>query len=80
MNLDNMDRAERKRYYMRVGMAIGMATFAPAGIALALMVKNPGLLGIGPAMGIGFGIAIGVSIFQRNENRANRTDSQDESN
>jgi hypothetical protein len=65
---------------MRVGMAIGMATFAPAGIALALTTENPGLLGIGPAMGIGFGIAIGESLFQRNENRENSEESQDESN
>jgi hypothetical protein len=80
MDTDNMDQAERKQHYMGVGMAIGMSIFVPTGIVLALGTDNPGLLGIGPALGISIGIAIGESLFQRNENQANDKEPQDEGN
>jgi len=50
---------------MGLGMAIGMIIFAPLGIILAIATDTPGLLGIGPAMGVGVGVALGEGLYQR---------------
>jgi hypothetical protein len=43
-------------------MAIGIAIFSGLGIPLAIITENLGLIGIGPAMGAAFGVAIGQSV------------------
>lgn len=43
-------------------MVIGIAIFSGLGIPLSIILKNPGLIGIGPAIGVAFGLAIGSSI------------------
>jgi hypothetical protein len=56
--------AERNRY-IAIGMAIGMPSFALIGFALCIATDNPGLLGLGPAIGLTMGIAIGEGLYQR---------------
>jgi hypothetical protein len=46
-------------------MAIGMIVCMPVGVALFIITRNPGLLGIGPAVGIALGVAIGEGLYQR---------------
>lgn len=46
-------------------IGIGMALFAGLGVVLATTTDNPGLIGIGPAIGVGFGAAIGSSLERR---------------
>jgi hypothetical protein len=58
---------KQKEHYMGRGMAIGMAMFAPIGIALFILTDNPGLLGIGPAIGISIGVAIGEHLYKRSK-------------
>jgi hypothetical protein len=58
---------EQKKQYPEghfVGMwiGIGMAIFAGLGIPLSIILKTPGLVGIGPAIGVAFGSGIGASI------------------
>jgi hypothetical protein len=63
--------AERNRT-MAIGMAIGMPTFALAGLILCIATDTPGLLGVGPAIGLAMGIAIGEGLYQRS--RQNEAD------
>jgi hypothetical protein len=56
--------AERERY-LGIGMAIGLPIFGLLGIALCLATDTPGLLGVGPAIGLAMGIAIGEGLYQR---------------
>ena len=56
--------AERDRY-MAIGMAIGMPSFALLGIILCIATDNPGLLGVGPAIGLAIGIANGEGLYRR---------------
>jgi hypothetical protein len=46
-------------------MAIGLPIFGLLGIALCLATDTPGLLGVGPAIGLAMGIAIGEGLYQR---------------
>ena len=43
-------------------MGIGIAIFSGLGIPLSIATENPGFIGIGPALGVAFGLAIGQSI------------------
>ncbi|MBU7026648.1 MAG: hypothetical protein HXS48_06870 [Theionarchaea archaeon] len=43
-------------------MGIGVAIFAGFGIPLAIILKIPWIIAIGPAMGVAFGLAVGSSI------------------
>ena len=47
-----------------VGMwtGIGIAIFTGVGVPLSIATKNPGLIGIGPALGAAFGISVGSGI------------------
>lgn len=55
-----------KRYpeghFVGLWMVIGIAIFSGLGIPLAIVTENLGLIGIGPAIGVSFGLAIGSSI------------------
>ncbi len=46
-------------------MVIGIAIFSGFGIPFSIVSGNPGLIGIGPALGVAFGLAIGSSIESR---------------
>ena len=59
--------SERDRY-----MAIGMPIFALAGFIVCIATDNPGLIGVGPAVGLAMGIAIGEGLYQRS--RQNEAD------
>jgi len=60
--------SERDRY-IAIGMAIGMPIFALAGFILCIATDNPGLLGVGPAVGLAMGIAIGEGLYRRSRQR-----------
>ncbi len=65
MSQHTNDRTKEKERCMGMGMALGMAMFAPIGIALWIVTGNPGLIGVGPAMGISIGVAIGEHLYKR---------------
>jgi hypothetical protein len=56
--------AERDRY-LTIGLAIGMPSFALIGFALCIVADKPGLLGLGPAIGLAIGLAIGEGLYRR---------------
>jgi hypothetical protein len=41
---------------------IGIAIFSGVGIALSIVTRNYGLIGIGPAVGVAFGLSVGQAI------------------
>jgi len=49
-------------HFVGMWIGIGLAIFTGVGLPLSIALKNPGLLGIGPAIGIAFGSALGQSI------------------
>jgi len=49
-------------HFVGMWMGIGMALFSALGIPLSIATGNPGLIGIGPALGVAVGLAIGQSI------------------
>ena len=55
---------ERERC-ISIGLAIGMPSFALIGFLLCIATDSPGLLGLGPAIGLAVGIAIGEGLYRR---------------
>ena len=49
-------------YFVGMWMGIGIAIFAGIGIPLSIVTHNYGLIGIGPALGVAFGLSIGQAI------------------
>ena len=49
-------------HFVGMWMGIGIAIFSGIGVPLSVALKMPGLIGIGPAIGVAFGIALGQSI------------------
>ncbi|MDD4898811.1 MAG: hypothetical protein PHY70_05475, partial [Methanocellales archaeon] len=49
-------------HFVGMWMGIGIAIFSGFGIPLSIATGNPGFMGIGPAIGVAFGLAIGSSI------------------
>lgn len=64
--------AERDRY-TAIGLAIGMPSFALIGFLLCIATDSPGLLGLGPAIGLAVGIAIGEGLYRRSKQREGNT-------
>ncbi|MFH1257873.1 MAG: hypothetical protein ABIG96_05900 [Candidatus Micrarchaeota archaeon] len=57
-----------KGHYLGLGMGLGMVIFTPIGIALSITTGNPGLMGVGPAIGLSIGLAIGSALEKKHEN------------
>ena len=51
--------------FIGMWMGIGIAIFSGIGIPLSIVSENPGFIGIGPAIGVAFGLAVGSSIEAR---------------
>ena len=49
-------------HFVGMWMGIGIAIFTGVGVPVAFATGNPGLLGIGPALGVSIGLAIGSGI------------------
>jgi hypothetical protein len=72
MSGNNVSRNEQRNRYIGIGMAICMPTFALVGILLCIITDNLGLMGLGPAIGLALGIAIGEGLYRRSrETEAN---------
>jgi hypothetical protein len=60
--MDNKDKKYPEGHFLGMWMGIGIAIFSGLGIPLSIVTDNPGFIGIGPALGVAFGLAIGQSI------------------
>ncbi|MDD2666484.1 MAG: hypothetical protein PHD13_05710 [Methanocellales archaeon] len=67
LNLYFCERGRKNKTYpeghfVGMWMGIGIAIFTGIGVPLSFALENPGLIGIGPALGVAFGLALGQSI------------------
>jgi hypothetical protein len=58
----NNDKKHPEGHFVRMWMGIGIVIFSAIGISLSIVLRIPGLLGIGPAIGVALGLALGQSI------------------
>ncbi|MBW2989511.1 hypothetical protein KY358_04300 [Candidatus Woesearchaeota archaeon] len=59
-------RDENKKYpeghFTGMWMGIGVAIFSGLGIPLSIITENPGMIAIGPGLGVAIGLSIGAGI------------------
>jgi len=60
--MEEKNRKYAEGYFVGMWMGIGIAIFSGVGVSLSIVLKIPGLIGIGPAIGVAFGLALGQSI------------------
>ena len=61
-NVNSEELNYPKGYFTGIWMVLGLAVFSGVGIPLSVITENFGLIGIGPAIGISLGLAIGQSV------------------
>ena len=59
-----MDSNEKfpEGHFVGMWMGIAIAIFTGVGVPLSIATGNPGLIGIGPAIGVAFGLSVGSAI------------------
>jgi putative Mn2+ efflux pump MntP len=67
MYKNDEDHDEIKRHYMGIGLAIGMPIGMAFSLLFVIVLKKPGLIGVGAGMGVALGVAIGEGLYQRNK-------------
>ena len=60
--MNNKIKQYPEGHFVGMWMGIGIAIFSLIGIPLSIVTDNPGFIGIGPAIGVAFGLSIGQSI------------------
>jgi len=69
--MNNRPDKNKKTYpeghFVGMWMGIGMAIFSGMGIPISIATKNYSFIGIGPAIGMSFGLAIGQSIEKKHK-------------
>ncbi len=63
--MENKKKTYPEGYFVKKWMGLGMAIFAGLGVPLSLISDNESLVGIGPALGMSVGIAVGASIEEK---------------
>ena len=61
-HMDDEDKKYPEGHFLGMWMGIGIAIFSGIGIPVSIATENPGFIGVGPALGVAFGLAIGQSI------------------
>lgn len=64
---DDDNRTYPEGHFIGMWMGIGIAIFSGVGVALSAATDNPGLIGIGPALGVAVGLAIGTGVEERHK-------------
>jgi hypothetical protein len=63
--MDNRHHGSERERCQGLGLALGMALCAPLGLVLSIATGVHGLIGVGPAMGVALGLALGEHLYQR---------------
>ena len=64
---DSQQQKFPKGHFVRMWTGLGMAIFSGLGVPLSIVADNFAFIGIGPAIGVAFGISIGQSIENNKE-------------
>lgn len=65
--IEENDKKYPKGYFLNLWMGICIAVFSGVGIPIAIISKNFAFIGIGPAIGVSVGIAIGQGIENKHD-------------
>ena len=67
----NNSRKYPEGHFLGMWMGIGIAIFSGLGIPLSIATKNFSFMGIGPALGVAFGLSVGQAVENKykKENR-----------
>jgi hypothetical protein len=60
--MDDINKKYPEGHFLGMWMGICIAIFSGFGISFSIIIENPGFIGMGPALGVGVGLAIGQSI------------------
>ena len=60
--MEQNDKKYPEGHFVGMWMGIGIAIVSGFGVPLSIVTKNYGLIGIGPAIGVAFGLSIGQAI------------------
>jgi hypothetical protein len=60
--MENKKKKYPEGHFLGMCMGIGIAIFSGFGIPISIATNNFGFIGIGPALGVAFGLSIGQSI------------------
>lgn len=66
-NINKQNKKYPRGHFLNTWTAIGIAVFSGLGVPISIITDNPGLIGIGPALGIVIGAAIGKSYEKKFE-------------
>lgn len=68
--VDNFNhKDDLKSHYMGIGVAVGLCIGVVFSLLFAVVMKRPGMLGVGAGIGVSIGIAIGEGLYQQNKGR-----------
>jgi len=56
------DKKYPEGHFLSMWMGIGIAIFSGFGVSLSIIMNNFSFMGIGPAIGVSFGLAVGQSV------------------
>ena len=63
MNIKNEgDKQYPEGHFIGLWMCIGVAVFTALGVAISAAIQNFAFIGIGPAIGVGFGLPVGQAM------------------
>ncbi len=65
MVIEEKNKKYPEGHFTGMWMGIGIAIFTGVGVPLSIATENIGLIGIGPALGVAFGLAIGAGIEEK---------------
>lgn len=60
--MDSEDKTYPEGHFVGIWMSIGIMIFSVFGILFSIITESSYLIGVGPALGVGFGLAIGQGI------------------
>jgi len=60
--MDVVEKTYPEGHFIGMWMCIGIAIFSGLGVPLSIATDSSGFIGMGPALGVGFGLAIGTAI------------------
>jgi hypothetical protein len=63
--MENEQKKYPEGHFAGMWMGIGMVIFTGLGVPLSIITGNPGLIGIGPAIGVAFGLSVGAAVEEK---------------
>ncbi|PLX00309.1 MAG: hypothetical protein C0594_15835 [Marinilabiliales bacterium] len=76
--MKNNDGKYPKGHFVRKWMILGIAIFGGLGVPLSVVADNKGFIGLGPAIGLAFGVIIGSIIERKYKDKGLLTENKED--